>query len=83
MAGVEGSVVKQSETEPYGEYYRVLKNVKLDPPGEVTERLSKIFEKIRDFLKKCQKLKNGYFLGPKSAKSCINHHFRAPRPVLT
>ena len=27
----------------------------------------KIFEKIRDFLKKCQKLNNCYFLAPKSA----------------
>ena len=28
----------------------------------------KNFEKISDFLKKCQKLKNGYFLTPKSTK---------------
>ena len=29
----------------------------------------KIFEKFDDFFKKWQKLKNGYFLDPKSAKS--------------
>ena len=43
----------------------------------------KIRKNVREFFKKCQKLKNGYFLDIKSAKIYINHHFRAPRPVLT
>ena len=43
-AGVAGTTGKQRDSDTYGEYYRVVKDLQLHPPVPCTEYLKKLFE---------------------------------------